>query len=217
MQHKQQPSSSPKGIILEPHLFSSLSRLSASLFSRISLSLTWSSSRDCGGCEVHQVQSIWMSRNFCLGENSTSAVIFAPLQAGSTAGRRRPHQSLLSHLNLHHPHSLAALWKHGQQVFLQGGVLGRQRGVLDAASPGIGVCGLLCISRRCVLAQNLNPRQTKQPTRDWQTTKTHRLAYLRVFAVSSKSASHELMQLINTVKLLPPRLSCSSRVSFESL
>mmetsp|Transcript_16904 Transcript_16904/g.36585 ORF Transcript_16904/g.36585 Transcript_16904/m.36585 type:complete len:371 (+) Transcript_16904:2164-3276(+) len=44
-----------------------------------------------------------------------------------------------------------------------------------------------------------------------------RLAYLRVLLVSSKSISLGLMQLMSTVKLLPPRESCSRRVSLESL
>lgn len=43
------------------------------------------------------------------------------------------------------------------------------------------------------------------------------LAYLSVLLVSSKSASHEDMQEISTVRALPPKLSCSSRVSLESL
>jgi hypothetical protein len=44
-----------------------------------------------------------------------------------------------------------------------------------------------------------------------------RFAYLRVLLVSSKSDSLALMQLMSTVKLLPPRLSCSRRVSRLSL
>jgi 3-methyladenine DNA glycosylase AlkC len=43
------------------------------------------------------------------------------------------------------------------------------------------------------------------------------LAYLSVELVSSKSASQEEMHEMSTVSALPPRLSCSSRVSLESL
>jgi hypothetical protein len=44
-----------------------------------------------------------------------------------------------------------------------------------------------------------------------------RFAYLSVELVSSKSASQEEMHEMSTVSALPPRLSCSSRVSLESL
>lgn len=43
------------------------------------------------------------------------------------------------------------------------------------------------------------------------------LAYLSVLFVSSKSASQLEIQLISTVSAFPPKLSCSSRVSLESL
>ena len=43
------------------------------------------------------------------------------------------------------------------------------------------------------------------------------VTYLSVLLVSSKSISLGLIQLINTVKLLPPRESCNRRVSLLSL
>jgi hypothetical protein len=44
-----------------------------------------------------------------------------------------------------------------------------------------------------------------------------RLAYLRVLLVSSKLVSLLDTQAMSTVRLLPPRESCSRRVSLESL
>lgn len=44
-----------------------------------------------------------------------------------------------------------------------------------------------------------------------------RFAYFRVLQVSSKSFSDELMQVMTTVKLFPPKESCSILVSLESL
>lgn len=44
-----------------------------------------------------------------------------------------------------------------------------------------------------------------------------RFAYLRVLFVSSKSASQDEIQLIKMVRAVPPKLSCSSLVSLESL